>query len=145
MSREELEDLAWRLHKLARALANRAGEDSRTSSRPPSSDDPYRRDGRGAGGADRLEGGGEAETSPAAPEKAGKSDDNGTAKPAGKRPSEKRLLAKPADRCERRSRARADRGSRCGAALGGELERRCVSAHNTLKSHCRKASSPTCV
>ena len=27
MSREELEDLAWRLHELARALANRAGEE----------------------------------------------------------------------------------------------------------------------
>ena len=31
MSREELEELAWRLHELARLLANRAGEDSSTS------------------------------------------------------------------------------------------------------------------
>src|ERR1019366_8804263 len=47
MSRQELEELAWRWRELARSLANRAGEDSKTSSRPPSSDDPYRRDTRG--------------------------------------------------------------------------------------------------
>ena len=29
MSREQLEELAWRLHELARLLANRAGEDFR--------------------------------------------------------------------------------------------------------------------
>jgi hypothetical protein len=46
MSREELEELAWRLRELARSLANRASEDSSTSSRPPSSDDPYRREDR---------------------------------------------------------------------------------------------------
>ncbi len=133
MSREELEDLAWRLHELARALANRAGEDSRTSSRPPSSDDPYRRDGRGAGGADRLEGGGEAETSPAAPEKAGKSDDNGTAKPAGKRPGEKGCWRSRPIVVSGEAEHAPTVCSRCGAALGGELERRCVSAHNTLE------------
>ena len=133
MSREELEDLAWRLHELARALANRAGEDSRTSSRPPSSDDPYRRDGRGAGGADRLEGGGEAEISPAAPEKAGKSDDNGTAKPAGKRPGEKGCWRSRPIVVSGEAEHAPTVCSRCGAALGGELERRCVSAHNTLE------------
>ena len=45
MSREELETWGWRQHELARELANRLGADSRTSSRPPSSDDPYRGDG----------------------------------------------------------------------------------------------------
>src|SRR3954467_15939352 len=47
LPRAELEDLAWRFRELARTLANRLGEDSTTSSRPPSSDDPYRRDQRG--------------------------------------------------------------------------------------------------
>ena len=44
MSREELAELGWRQHKLARQLANRLGADSR----PPSSDDlsAWRRRGR---------------------------------------------------------------------------------------------------
>ena len=47
MSHEELEDLAWRQAEALRSLANRLREDSTTSSRPPSSDDPYRREARG--------------------------------------------------------------------------------------------------
>ena len=47
MSHEELEDLAWRQGEALRSLANRLREDSTTSSRPPSSDDPYRREARG--------------------------------------------------------------------------------------------------
>jgi transposase len=133
MSREELEELAWRLHGLARALANRVGEDSRTSSRPPSSDDPYRRGGRDAQGSDRPDGGGEAETSPASPEKAGKPDEKKTAKPAGKQPGAKGYW---------RSQPIVTSGevvhaptlcAKCGAALGRDLERRCVSAHNSLE------------
>ena len=62
MSREELEELAWRLHELARLLANRASEDSSTSSRPPSSDDPYRREARS-----KPAEGGDGETSSVAP------------------------------------------------------------------------------
>src|SRR4051794_41615520 len=50
LPRQELEDLAWRFRELARTLANRLSEDSTTSSRPPSSDDPYRRDQRGGPG-----------------------------------------------------------------------------------------------
>ena len=46
LRRKGLEDLAWRFRELARPLANRLGEDSTTSSRSPSSDDPYRRDQR---------------------------------------------------------------------------------------------------
>jgi hypothetical protein len=42
LPRVELEDLAWRFRELLRSLANRLGEDSTTSSRPPSSNDPYR-------------------------------------------------------------------------------------------------------
>jgi Family of unknown function (DUF6444) len=47
MSHEQLEDLAWRQAEALRSLANRLREDSTTSSRPPSSDDPYRREARG--------------------------------------------------------------------------------------------------
>ena len=79
MSREELEELAWRLHELARSLANRAGEDSTTSSRPPSSDDPYRRGERGKPAAGRAD---DAETSAAPPESAGKPDETKTGRAA---------------------------------------------------------------
>ena len=72
MSRQELEAWGWRQHELARELANRLGADSRTSSRPPSSDDPY----RGGGGQP-----------PATPSgKTGKRDEKKAPRPAGKRP-----------------------------------------------------------
>ena len=47
MPPEEVVALAWRQREALRSLANRLGEDSTTSSRPPSSDDPYRREARG--------------------------------------------------------------------------------------------------
>lgn len=43
LSRDELEELAWHLVEVARSLASRVQENSTNSSRPPSSDDPYRR------------------------------------------------------------------------------------------------------
>jgi len=43
MPRAELEALTWQVIELARSLANRLREDSTNSSRPPSSDDPYRK------------------------------------------------------------------------------------------------------
>ncbi len=81
MSRQELEELAWRWRELARSLANRAGEDSTTSSRPPSSDDPYRRDARGQPTPT-------AAVPTASPESADTAQKN-AAKPAGKRPGAK--------------------------------------------------------
>ena len=81
MSRKELEELAWRWRELARSLANRAGEDSTTSSRPPSSDDPYRRDARGQPTA--------ASPAAASPESADKPAQKNAVKPAGKRPGAK--------------------------------------------------------
>ncbi|MEE3504511.1 hypothetical protein [Acidiphilium acidophilum] len=89
MSRVELEELTWDLHELARALANRAGEDSTTSSRPPSSDNPYRRNTKSEQSSDRSDrddktdgGGGSAP---------GGNASGGTPgpKPAGKRPGTK--------------------------------------------------------
>src|SRR5271170_384080 len=86
MSREEVEEWGWRQYELARSLANRLGEDSSTSSRPPSSDDPYRRGERGKAGAAGPGGG---ETSAATPESAGKPEERKTGKAAGKQPGAK--------------------------------------------------------
>jgi hypothetical protein len=90
LPRHELEDLAWRFRELARSLANRLGEDSTTSSRPPSSNDPYRRDAAGEpppGGQGPAGAGEEDAPAPARnqiKDQAGK--DQKPAKPPGKRP-----------------------------------------------------------
>jgi transposase len=131
MSREELEELAWRLHELARLLANRAGEDSSTSSRPPSSDDPYRRQARSKPATG--EGGGDKTSSPAPAESAGKPEARKTGKPAGKQPG-----AKGHWRCQpivvsREIPHAPTVCAACGAALGPDRERRRVSAHNSLE------------
>ena len=124
--------LAWRLHELARLLANRAGEDSSTSSRPPSSDDPYRREERGKSVAADPDGAA-ADSSDTAPEKAGKPDKNKTAKGPGKQPG-----AKGHWRCQpivvSAEVAHAPMVcAACGAAFGPDLKRRCVSAHDSLE------------
>jgi transposase len=122
MTREEVEEWGWRQHELARSLANRLGEDSTTSSRPPSSDDPYRRGARG-----KLAPDGEvAETPVAPPEKK-------SAKPAGKRPGAKGFwrsqpIVTSADAPHAPTACAA-----CKAVLGPELERRCVGAHNSFE------------
>jgi len=128
MSREELEEWAWRLHELARLLANRAGEDSSTSSRPPSSDDPYRREAR----SKPAEGGGET-SSVAPPEGAGKPEERKTGKPAGKQPG-----AKGHWRCQPivvsgEIPHAPTVCAACGAVLRLDLKRRCVGAHNSLE------------
>ena len=131
MSREELEDLAWRLHELARLLANREGEDSSTSSRPPSSDNPYRREARSK--PDTGEGGDGETSSAAPPESAGKPDERKTGKPAGKQTGAKGHwrcqpivvsgeVEHPPTVC-----------AACQAALGLGLERGSVSAHYSLE------------
>src|ERR1035437_9187434 len=87
LARQELEDLAWRFREVARTLANRLGEDSTTSSRPPSSDDPYRRgqrDSKPPADQDHDDGGGHDAAAPAGKDMAGK--DKTPAKPSGKRP-----------------------------------------------------------
>jgi hypothetical protein len=118
------------LHELATSLANRAGEDSTTSSRPPSKD-PYRRGERGKPAAGRPDGGDDAETSAAPPESAGKPDETKTGRAAGKQPGAK-------GHCRRQPIVvSADVGhprtvrAACGAGLGPDLERRRISAHNT--------------
>ena len=118
MSREEVEAWGWRQHELARELANRLGADSRTSSRPPSSDDPYRRDERG-----------DVRTPAAPPEKTGKPDN----KKAGKQPGSKgfwrsQRIVTSADAPHAPTTCAA-----CQAFLGCDLKRRCVSAHDSLE------------
>ena len=127
MSRGELEDLAWRRGEALRLLANRLGEDSKTSSRPPSSDDPYKRDEKDKPASAGAEGGSKA--SSAKSEKTGKPG----AKKAGKQPGTKgfgrsQTIATSAEIPHAPKICAA-----CGAALGSDLERRCVSAHVSLE------------
>jgi hypothetical protein len=130
MSREELEEWAWRRHERARELANRLSEDSKTSSRPPSSDDPYR---RGETNKPAADGGDEAKTPPAPAEKTSEAAEKKAAKPAGKRPGAKgywrsQPIVTSADVPHAPTVCAA-----CGAALGPDLKRRCVEAHNSLE------------
>jgi hypothetical protein len=121
MSREELETWGWRQHELARELANRLGADSRTSSRPPSSDEPYRGDG----------GDGKPPATPAG--KTGKPDERKAARPAGKRPGTKGFWRSQPIVTSAEVLHTPTACAACGAALGPDLERRCVEAHNSLE------------
>ena len=132
MSREQLEELAWRLHELARSLANRAGEDSSTSSRPPSSDNPYRREERGKQVAADSDGAA-AESSDTAPEKAGKPDTTKTGKSAGKQLGAKGHWRSQSIVVNVEVEHAPMVCATCGAALGCDLKRRCVSAHNRFE------------
>ena len=135
LPRQELEDLAWRFRELARTLANRLGEDSTTSSRPPSSDDPYRRDQRGGAGRVGQDGDGGASQDAATP--------GGEAKDAADKADKGKALAKPPGKRPgmpghwRREPIVASREvehvppvcEACQAALGAERRSRQVSAH----------------
>jgi len=121
MPRKELEDLAWRLRELARSLVNRAGEDSKTSSRPPSSDDPYRRGARGK----------TASTEPASPSQ--ESAAKPAAKPAGKTPGAKGCWRSQPIVASAEVEHAPHSCAACHRTLGPELERRCVSAHHSLE------------
>ena len=122
MSRAELEAWGWRQHELARELANRLGADSRTSSRPPSSDDPYRRDDGGDG------------KPPAAPMgKAGKPDENKAARPAGKRPGSKGFWRSQPIVASAEVPHAPHACAACGADFDPDLRRRRVGAHVSLE------------
>ncbi len=134
MPREELEEFAWRWREMARSLANRAGEDSSTSSRPPSSDDPYRRQERRKLGGDNAD----ADSSDTAPEKAGKPDKSKTGKSktgkaAGKQPGAKGHWRRQPIVVSAQVEHAPQTCAICDGALGRELERRCVSAHDSLE------------
>jgi hypothetical protein len=128
MPPEEVVALAWRQREALRLVANRLGEDSTTSSRPPSSDDPYRREERGKPASDAG-----AET-PAAPSgKAGKPDEKKPGRPPGKQLGSKGFWrAAPIVTSAEVPHAPIVCAA-CGTALGPDLKRRCVGAHNRLE------------
>ena len=130
MSHEELEDLAWRQGEALRKLANHLREDSTTSSRPPSSDDPYRRGERGKPAADSGE---DAETPAARPESAAKPDEKKPGRPAGKQPGAKGFWRSLPIVTSAEVPHAPIVCAACGTALGPDLKRRCVGAHNSLE------------
>jgi hypothetical protein len=127
MSRGELEDLAWRQREALRLLANRLSEDSKTSSRPPSSDDPYRRGEKGKPASAEPDGG-----SKTASTKSGKTGELAKKK-AGKPPGTKGFWRSQPIVTSVEVPHAPTVCAACGAALGPGLERRCVGAHNSLE------------
>ena len=122
MSREELEAWGWRQHELARELANRLGADSRTSSRPPSSDDPYKRDEKEKPTSAEPDGGSKASSTKS--EKTGR---------PGKKAGTKGFWRSQTIVTSAEIHHAPKMCAACGAALGLALGRRCVSAHNSLE------------
>ena len=133
MAHHELLATSCRLLALTRSQVNRLSEDSRTSSRPPSSDDPYRREQRRGSGEPASEG---RETAAASPENG--DEPKGRAKPeSGRRPgkqpgakgfwrSQPIVASGEVERAPRVCEA-------CGAPLAPEAQRRRVSAHFSLE------------
>lgn len=159
MSRVELEELTWDLHELARALANHAGEDSTTSSRPPSSDNPYRRNTKSEQSSERSDrddktdgGGGSAPGGNASASNAGP-------KPAGKRPGTKgfwrRLPIIVSDELQHAPKAcdachavfgssTVSQSRQVSAHLSFELTRCDMSLHVAATKHCYLAIRCDC-
>src|ERR1035437_4518952 len=134
LARQELEDLAWRFREVARTLANRLGEDSTTSSRPPSSDDPYRRgqrDSKPPADQDHDDGGGHDAAPPAGKDMAGK--DNTPAKPSGKRRGRRGHGRRQPIVVSREVEHLPMVCEACQAALGVERKGRQVSAHHVFE------------
>jgi len=120
MSREALEAWGWRQHELARELANRLGADSRTSSRPPSSDGPY---GGGGGGKP-----------PAAPPGTiGGPEEKKASRPAGKRPGTKGFWRSQPIVTSAEVAHAPEGCAACGVGLGHDLARRRLGAHVSLE------------
>ena len=135
--RKELEDLAWRFRELACTLAKRLGEDATTSSRPPSSDNPYRRDqrnGKPPTGRDHDDSEGQDGAAPAA--KAKVQDEVGKnktpAKPPGKRPGMPGHWRRQPIVVSREIEPLPMVCEACPAALGAERKGRHVSAHQVF-------------
>jgi hypothetical protein len=133
MSHEDLLATSCRLLALARSQANRLSEDSRTSSRPPSSDDPYRREERRGSGEPASEG---RETAAASPDN--RSEAKAEAKPeSGRRPgkqpgakgfwrSQPIVVSADVEHLARVCEA-------CGASIEAKAARRRTSAHISLE------------
>jgi transposase len=124
MPAEEVVALAWRQREALRSLANRLGEDSTTSSRPPSSDDPYRREERGRPAPDGAA---------APPGKAGEPNEKKPGRPPGRQPGSKGFWRAMPIVTSAEARHAPIVCAACEAELGPELKRRGVSAHNSLE------------
>ena len=137
LSRRELEDLAWRFREIARGLANRLGEDSTTSSRPPSSDDPYRRDQRGGTSAPDRDGSSGQDT--AAPDvkaalaKASADPGRMPVKRPGKRPGMPGHWRRQPIVVSQQIAHVPPVCQACQATLGADRKGRCVSAHHVFE------------
>jgi len=149
LSRDELEEFAWQVVEYARALANQVKQDSTNSSRPPSSDDPYRRGAeraraKEAGSETGGDGGGDDAGSAGAgvPEQR-------TAKPSGKRPGTpghwrrqpivaSRVIEHDPEVCAacRSALGRAERVRQDGAHYVYELERTPLALQVSAAKHC---------
>ena len=158
MSRAELEELTWDLHELARSLTNRAGEDSRTSSRPPSSDNPYRRDSKSEQSSDRSDRddntGGDGGSAPGGNVSGG----NPGPKRAGKRPGTKgfwrrlpimvsgEILHAPnsCDSCHAAFGSAASQSRHVSAHISLELTRGDMNLHVAATKHCHLAIRCDC-
>ncbi|HTU13304.1 MAG TPA: IS66 family transposase [Allosphingosinicella sp.] len=124
MPAEEVVALAWRQREALRSLANRLGEDSTTSSRPPSSDDPYRREERGRPAPDGAA---------APPGKAGEPNEKKPGRPPGRQPGSKGFWRAMPIVTSAEARHAPIVCAACEAELGPDLKRRGVSAHNSLE------------
>ena len=158
MSLAELEELTWDLHELARSLTNRAGEDSRTSSRPPSSDNPYRRDSKSEQSSDRSDRddntGGDGGSAPGGNVSGG----NPGPKRAGKRPGTKgfwrrlpimvsgEILHAPnsCDSCHAAFGSAASQSRHVSGHISLELTRGDMNLHVAATKHCYLAVRCDC-
>jgi hypothetical protein len=131
MPPEEVVALAWRQREALRSLANRLGEDSTTSSRPPSSDDPYRREARGKPASAGSDAGAETPSAPLG--KAGKPDEKKPGRPPGKQLGSKGFWRSLSIVTSAEVAHAPMVCTDCGTALGPDLKRRCVGAHNSLE------------
>ncbi len=128
MSREEAIALALKALDLARRLANRLDGDSSNSSRPPSSDSPYKGDPTNPPSAAAAPAAPAPAKSACAPS-AGK-----TPKPPGKRPGMKGFWRSQPIVATVQIEHIPPACAHCGAELTGvDLARRCAGAHHVLE------------
>ena len=129
LTREELEDLTWHLVEVARSLANKVEQNSTNSSRPPSSDDPYRRRAqRQQARSDKADHGDGADGGAGGPPASGAAEKK-PAKPAGKRPGMPGFWRRQPMVVTRDVDHYATVCAACAAALGAAQRCRQHSAH----------------
>jgi hypothetical protein len=132
MTPENLEAWAWEQHELARTFLNMLIQDSNTSSKPPSSDNPYT---RGAKEESKTSAQDDVAASPEAPEKKAKTGKltGATGKKAGKQLGAKGFWRTTPVVPTEEVRHAPTVCDGCGSVLGADLHRRCDSAHNSFE------------